>query len=309
MKDGGLQFVQASSGAARRELASLANESDPELFFESLLAFGFRQESADREALAAQAYQAILQKADSFPEIAARARRRLDAMEGRGSFGSRFELLFRHLARDSFSPSMLIGMAGAQAVFGLARAGFLARLLASPISHDLTRGSGAQALAAIGAFALEAPSFVAFTHGARAAFGAKQDGTNDGLGRELASSYLSLGALKLGGSVFGSALGSMGRGRAFLRQAGMFSGILLGHGLEQGIGLRAKSDGPSLLADSLAMLIQFNLSGKLLSAGLGSRWVAFNRELQLRSLSPIAERSKDNSMMSWATEGSPSPLS
>ncbi|HEX5033520.1 MAG TPA: HEAT repeat domain-containing protein [bacterium] len=66
-------------------------------------------------------------------------------------------------------------------------------------------------------------------------------------------------------------------------QIGMLGGIMIGHELETGVGLRERVDGATTLLDSLAMLLQFNVAGRIVHQGLGSRYAAWQRELHWRS--------------------------
>ncbi|HEX5034307.1 MAG TPA: hypothetical protein VFW62_07505, partial [bacterium] len=279
--------ILRNAGSARPELESLSRERDPELFYEGLLSFASRQEGRDRFDLAGQIYGALGGSEPPYAAVAERARRRLDAILGRGAIGPRVEHLARGFFREAASPSTLIGMAGAQAVFGIARTAFLSRLLASPSSGFLTRGFGARALASSAAFALEAPSFVGFVRGANLAMGVEQDWSRQALSRELAGSFLTLGALKLGGAAGTSfhrrMLGPQAAGisQTLFHQASMLGGILLGHGLETRLGIRDSVDGATSLTDALTLLLQFHVSGRLLNSALGPRWAAQQRELQI----------------------------
>ncbi|MFO1464766.1 MAG: lysophospholipid acyltransferase family protein [bacterium] len=284
----------------RAELRSLAVESDAGLFFEGLLGLAVREERADRLEFAGALYSTVLESGDSAgAALRSRAQASLDAIVGRGAFGNRAEFLMRRFAREASSPSMLIGMAGAQAVFGVTRLAILSRLAASPTSSLITRGVGARALASVGAFALEAPSFVAFTRGANAAMGQSQDWSLATLGREVASSYITLGSLKAAGALStgifnrvhginplsGQATRLTGLSvvsQRLLPQAGMLGGIVLGHNLETRLGLRDHVDGATTLVDSLAMLLQFNVGGRLMSHAL-PHLEGVNQQLNLRS--------------------------
>ncbi|MCC7344481.1 MAG: hypothetical protein IT573_06040, partial [Deltaproteobacteria bacterium] len=186
-------FGATLSPSVRMELNGLAAESDAGLFYEGLLGLAGREERNDRLEFASALYSAVAEAAPSSP-LQQRAQARLDAIVGRGAIGNRAEFLLRRLARDASHPSMLVGMAGAQAVFGLSRMAILSRLAASPTTNFFTRGFGARALASTGAFMLEAPSFVAFTRGANAALGQEQDWRLATLGREVAGSFITLGA-------------------------------------------------------------------------------------------------------------------
>ncbi|MCC7345226.1 MAG: hypothetical protein IT573_09825, partial [Deltaproteobacteria bacterium] len=66
------------------------------------------------------------------------------------------------------------------------------------------------------------------------------------------------------------------------QQGGMLGGILLGHSLEEHLGLRRPQDGATTLTDSLAMLLQFNVAGRLTRQAFDA-W-EFNLDRQAASL-------------------------
>ncbi|MDL1872414.1 amino acid permease [Deltaproteobacteria bacterium PRO3] len=291
-------FGATLSPSVRMELNGLAAESDAGLFYEGLLGLAGREERDDRLEFASAIYSAAAEAAPSAP-LRERAQARLDAIVGRGAVGNRAEFLLRRLARDASHPSMLVGMAGAQAVFGLSRMAFLSRLAASPTTNFFTRGFGARALASTGAFMLEAPSFVAFTRGANAALGQEQDWRLATLGREVAGSFITLGALKTAGALSTGAFnrlhginpltgqatrltGLSAISQRVLPQAAMFGGIVLGHSLETRLGIREHVDGATTMVDSLAMLLQFHVGGRLMHHAMPGV-AAFNHELNVRS--------------------------
>ncbi|MFO1462447.1 MAG: hypothetical protein U1F66_01615 [bacterium] len=286
--------------AAREELIDLAREGDPQLYAEALLNWARREERANRLANAGLVYQMLSQRAASgeylFPGASEALRRSagaaLDAIQGRGAMGNRLEFLGRRFAQEASDPIMIAGMAAGSFVFSTARTAFLSRLLASP-----GRGLiGARALASTGAFLLEVPAFWGTTKGLREAIdpGRQSWDLNTNL-RELAGLGLSLGALKLSGALAGSlsrrlassenpALwGSAERmGHGLLHQGGTLAGILVGHRLEEAAHLRPHVDGATTLIDSLAMLLQFHVGGRLSQEAMGPRFQAYTRDLELR---------------------------
>lgn len=291
-------FGNSLGPSVRAELDSLARETDPGLFYEGLLGLAGREERDDRLEFASAIYSTVAESGPNRP-LQERAQARLDAIVGRGAIGNRAEFLLRRLARDASHPSMLVGMAGAQAVFGLSRMAILSRLAASPTTNFFTRGFGARALASTGAFMLEAPSFVAFTRGANAALGQEQDWRLATLGREVAGSFITLGALKTAGALSTGAFNRIHginplTGRAtrltglsafsqrVLPQAAMFGGIVAGHSLETRLGIREHVDGATTMVDSLAMLLQFHVGGRLMHHAMPGV-AAFNHELNVRS--------------------------
>ncbi len=156
---------------------------------------------------------------------------------------------------------------------------------------------GARALASTGAFLLEVPAFWATTKGLSEAIAPGSQrwdlATN---ARELAGLGLTLGALKLSGLASGALSRRLARspnplewsagerlGHGLLQQGGMLGGIMVGHRLEEAAGLRPHLDGATSLVDSLGMLLQFHVGGRLSQSALGPGFQAYTRELELRS--------------------------
>lgn len=284
-------LLAQGSGDLRRELQSLARETDPGFFFEGLMAAGMRQEAAGDIQIAAEIYGVIAQ-ADSQENLSHRAQARLDAILGRGAAGARFEFLARHFAREASDPATLLAMTAGSMVFSLSRGAFLSRLLASPTRNLLTQGLGARALASTGAFLFEVPAFWATGKGLRefAAPGSQSWDLNTNW-HELASASLSLGALKLCGfgsqSLYRRIAGPSAALRetslqAVFHQTGMFAGILAGHRLEEIVGLRRPVDGATTLLDSAVMLLQFHVGGRLSHQALGEGWASRLRQMEAR---------------------------
>lgn len=288
------------SGASLEELLSISRERDPRLFAESLLQWAQREEVANRIPAAGLVYQFLSQRnADGefllpgVPEaMRNRATARLDAIQGRGAVGNRIEFLGRRLAQEASDPVMIAGMATGSLVFSTARTAFLARLLASPGRSAI----GARVLASTGAFVLEVPAFWATTKGLHEAIapGSQSWDLRSNL-REISGLALTLGALKLSGALasgLSRRLAStpnpalMGSGERLahgvLHQGGMLGGILVGHRLEEAAGLRPHVDGATTMVDSLAMLLQFHVGGRLSHHALGPRFQAYTQDLEMR---------------------------
>ncbi len=280
--------------AALSELLALAGESDARLFFESLLQFGARQEAANRLDLATVIYGLVQSQAEG--PLGQRAGQRLDAVLGRGAGGARTEFLLRRLAHEASEPTALFAMGAAGTAFRLTRLATLSRLAATPAGNFLTRGFGARAAASLTGFAVEATVFPLAGRAANEALGRSQDWSAQALRRDIASSFLVLGGLKLSGWAAGAAFnrlhginpltgqaqrltGFAGFSQRVIPQAGMLGGILLGHGLEERLGLREHVDGATTMVDSLAMLLQFNVAGRLTHRAFGSRFHAWEQGL------------------------------
>src|SRR5262249_343509 len=147
------------------ELSALAQERDPELYYEGLLAFGIRQAQVNRLEAAATSFVSILAELEgSGPNPRSHFQNRLapetrkslsrpapqhpDAIQGQGAFGPRAEFLLSRLAQECSDPATLLAMSAGAAAFRLTRLSVLSRLLSSPESV-WTRGLGARALAGI----------------------------------------------------------------------------------------------------------------------------------------------------------------
>ncbi len=269
------------------ELHSLAMERSPEMFYGGLLNLGMRLEAENRFEAAAAVYSAF---ASAPASIRDRANQRLGAIQGVGPSGVRAEFLLRRLAREALEPTTLFGLGVASSAFRLARLATLGRLLGSPTGHFLTRGFGAQAAAGLAGFGVEATVFPLATRLGGLALGRDLDWNSGQVGGEIASSFIVLGALKLTGAMV-QPLGSIGgvgaRSAAHywrmpLRQIGMFGGILLGHRLEEAVGIRPHLDGGTTCIDSLAILLQFNIAGNFTQRASGLRFRIWERELDFQ---------------------------
>ncbi len=307
-------------GVHEAEFRSLAQERNPEMFFAGLLNLGMRLEGSDRLELAAAVYAAIrdVGARQAVPlRVFRGAQARLNVINGTGPSGARAEFLLRRLARESLEPTTLLGMGAASAAFRVTRLALLSRIVASPTSSLLTRGLGARAVAGIGAFGVEAAVFPLATRLGNVALGRHLDWSPGQVGRELGSSFIVLGALKLGAvtaNSVGAGLVSAPQhgvpqiwwrpripalGRTLgppLQQAGMFGGILLGHRMEEAVGLRPHLDGATTLVDSLALLLQFNIAGNLARQAFGQNFHRWERDLDAR-----AELGARFANLSWRT--------
>jgi len=290
------QIQSQLSGATFDELLDLSREIDPQLYAEGLLRWARREETSNHLSQAGLVYQFLSQgsaMAGVSEGLRAQAQAALDAIQGRGALGNRLEFLGRNFAREASDPVMIAGMAAGSLVFSTARSAFLSRMLATP-GRSLI---GARALASTGAFLLEVPTFWATTKGLREAIdpGHQAWDLRSNL-RELAGLGLTLGSLKLSGALAGSlsrrlattpnaAVWGVGErlGHGFLQQAGTLGGILLGHRMEEAAALRPHVDGATTLVDSLAMLLQFHVGGRISQEFLGPRMQAYTEDLEVRS--------------------------
>lgn len=295
------------SSSALQELHSLERETDPELFANGLLGLAGRFESHGAEAAALELFQ-FLQEDPAVPaDCRQRAQQSRAALTGQGAgIGARTEVLLRRFAGEVSNPSALFAMGAAGIVFRAVRLGTLARLSGSPASH-WARGPIASFLGSGAGFFAEAPAFTLAHRAADAALGRPMDWNREALGRELASSFITLGAMRLIGSTPSFIRRGLGAGRAPATTssfgastsalpgehlASLYAGILLGHGLEMRLGLRPSQNFDELLLDSAAMLVQFQIGGALSRRAFGERWSRWEGQLDLHSARLASETAR-----------------
>ncbi|HEX5032909.1 MAG TPA: hypothetical protein VFW62_00390, partial [bacterium] len=271
------------SPAFAAELRSLETERDPELKAEGLYHLARRAEARSQYSFAAELYRRL----ENTP-LAGRAAERLRVFAGEGSLGNRAEFLLQNFSREALDPSMLFAMGSAGVVFKTTRLLTLSRLAASPAA-TFTRGFAARALASTAGFGVEAMAFPAAGRLAHLALGHQQDWSARALGHDLAASFLVLGGMKLGGfgasslaqRIGGSHLSPLTRG--LFNQSGMFGGILLGQRFEELAGLRQPVSGASTMVDALALLLNFNVAGRLLHSAMGEGFRRWERSVELQT--------------------------
>ncbi len=310
--------------AVYREGLSLLTETDERLLQEGILSLAGRLERSEVPAelgLAVQLYQIVAAGEGAISRL---ARERGAVLQGGGTFGARTEFLLRSLARQASDPAMLVGMGLATGVFSMTRALTLSRLLAAPAGSVVTRGFGARALASVTAFAVEAPTFTLATRLAAEGLGRNQVWTREALGRDLASSYLVLGALKFahwgGHAVMGGPVRACpplrgerplrSMSEALFRQSFTLGGIFVGHGLETWIGLRSPQSASQTAVDSLAMLLQFHVAGRLSANFMGRPYAnmeaALDRQARMAPLPPETS-GFDSLAQVWNLSSGPHP--
>lgn len=268
------------------ELRALAGERDPELFYEALLSYAGRLQRQGALTQSQAIFETIAENAE--PSQASRARSRFQALQGSGDVGARAEILFGRFLQEATEPSALFAMAGAGAIYRFSRFALLSRLAASPVAA-ISRGWGARALASGMAFSAEATSFPLLVRAGHVAQGRSLDWSGQQVGGEIVSSFLALGGLKLAGAGAGALRRQLdpANARAFLgaalQQTSMLGGIVGGHWLEEQAGLRPSLPGATTVIDSLALLLQFNVAGRLSSHMFGEGFRNWERRLDRRS--------------------------
>lgn len=177
----------------------------------------------------------------------------------------------------ALAPEGLGSMLAANFVFRLGRVSAWTGLRALPQAKWWNRGRAAKTLASLFGFGLEAPTFTLAGRGISRTLGNPKPADEIPLSQQILSSLLLLGSLRTFGSAFGGLANYYARGsgvlnqfsRAALPQAGMLTGIMGGHFLETVTGLKEDRGFTPFLMESLAMLAQFNIAGRLIPHGMG----------------------------------------
>ncbi len=264
------------SPSLNMQMRKLAEETDPEIFGRELLSLAIREERRGDAGLSAKLLAWLAENGEG--EARRQARDHLDAALGKGGFGRRAEHLLDGFAKEASDPATLAAMAAGGIVYRGARAATIARLAGR--AGLFGRGGGLRLAGGLVGFAAEAPTFTAV--------GRLSRGTawnEAGLGKELLSSYLVLGGLKGAGATAGiisRRAGHPGLAR-WTTLGGMYAGVMLGHGMETVAGLREWRPGGIEFVEGAALLLQLQVSGRLLHAAAGPRYASFERELEARA--------------------------
>ncbi len=224
-------FIQKKFGARNfEELASLAGETNSEMFYTGMLSFGQRLQDQGKSELAAEVYSAIvgaglvsapghgggmldpLRPSNDLPaggrtdvpldplqrlpgpplQVADLAQKKLNAILGTGSTGLRAEILIKNFAAASADSNMIIPMLAGSVVAQSVRAATLGRLAGSTRAAWVTRGFGARFTAGFAGYAAEVPVF---------AMSARllSDSNGSTVSADLQRAAVTLGALKIFG--------------------------------------------------------------------------------------------------------------
>lgn len=269
-------FENILNGDLRGEWESLSKETNKLLFCDALLRMADRRVELGQSGISVRTYAWLAQHGEG--ESQAKAKQRLAALSGEGGLGLRAEGLLKGFAREASDPATLLAMAGGALVYRATRLAAMSRLAGS--AGYFGSGFGLRFAGATAGLALEAP---AFTLIGRASHGVGM--TTPGLKEELLSSYLVLGGLKSVGSL--SRMASGGIKNELIKQglgnAGMYGGIMLGHGLETAFQLRDWRQGGVEWMEGMVTLFQFHVSGRMLGHLGGERYRNAEMELEFRT--------------------------
>ncbi|HEX5034881.1 MAG TPA: class I SAM-dependent methyltransferase, partial [bacterium] len=260
--------------ALQREAESLSREKDVEIQADALRSFAGRLERRHPE-LSIQIYGLLTDAPTTPPEQRKVAQERLDALQGRGTGGARWEAMIGRFLPEATDYRMIVPMMVATSVTGLVRAAALGRLAGSSGSWFSGR-LGARIGAGGLAFAAEVP---AFTLSGRALHAMGGRSSESPLSQDLAATALTLGCLK----------GFVGLGAKIspnpALHAAVFApaGLYTAHGLEERMGWRPASDSTSRAVDAIAASLSLGIGARLGREVLGEGWNRRFSEMALRA--------------------------
>lgn len=268
------------------EIRALLQEQDPRLFEQGLLQWALRREGSGDLGAAAKVYAELAAKGDA--EVAAKALRRLDLLEGKGRGADRAEAMLARFAREALHPAGVLGMTAASLAFRVTRLASLGFLLGSPVAGPLTRGAGARLAASLAGFAAETSAMLFAGKGMQQLLGERPAWDAPALAREWRA-----GALFLAGMKLGAACGATVAKRTsvaspaaapwqglVLTQSSLLGGAILGKGLEHGI---LGEDGKFSWLEGMAAYLHAHAGAGLGRGLLGPAWRALETSLEWRA--------------------------
>lgn len=284
------RFSSANLGALSRLVES---DSNP-YFYTELLSLGRSLESSDPE-IAARIYSVLsaVPEWSQSPGEAQQVNRRLDVLRGGGTFGDRFERFASSFISQALDPATLVGIGVAGLAYRGVRLAAMSRLAAQGVGSFPRSGLF---LASLAGFAAEVPAFslsAALTNTLR---GESVDWSPGAIAVSLGHGALNLGSMRVAGAVIGGLgrryfatadLGTLGfrsrLGLGVVQQASMLGGIMLSQQVEGLFNPSHPTSFSDRLGQGLANLLIFNASGAVARRVYGSRFAAFERDLENRS--------------------------
>ncbi|MDX1386018.1 MAG: hypothetical protein R3257_00405, partial [bacterium] len=259
----------------------LAAETDAEIFHSDLLNYAHELRRQGDPA-AHFVYLRVAEEGDG--AVQEQALGYAGALEGRGDWGLRLEMLAGSFLEEATHPATVAGMATGQLVYATTRFAALSRLW-NPVSRQFTLGAwGARGTAAGLGLMAEVPTFWGVSKGLQEYLHPGTQSWDAATNyRELASLGLTLGVLRGTGFASGSVL-RWAQPSVVLQRTlpptATIGGLFLAHTVEEKVGLRDPQDNASRLFDSVITYFQFGIAGRLSHGILGRRFQQWNHLME-----------------------------
>jgi hypothetical protein len=265
---------------ALNELLALSEETNSKIFASLLFQYGQRREMQNQYLIAAAAYSAVSYLQNS-PALTEKAEERLEVFQGKGSAGLRIEFLGRQWLRQSLDPAMLFGMGMATGAAETLRLATYSRLIASPSASFWTQGFGAKLLSWGAGFAADFPTFTFASRLTHEAMGLHQDWSRNALGSDLFENGLGLFSVKAMGAIAGNT--------HLLPHFASLTGLMGMRALEIYFGHKKPVSASNILVDSIALLTQAHVGGKILHNATGGFF-----ETSIKNIESRLDNSRNN---------------
>ncbi|MDX1387120.1 MAG: hypothetical protein R3257_05985, partial [bacterium] len=238
---------------------NLAVESDGDLYWSDLMEWGREAEAQGQHQLAFSIYQRLSDQG-THENLQARARARMEVLNGGGSVTDRLEFLGQEFLPQVSDPSLIAGMWVAGRTFRGIQQGLLP--LFAPrtwLGHSAIWST---------AFAGEVGGFVMAGRGVRHLQGRAVDGSLAGWGHELRHAGFTLLGLKAFGMGTLHFLGPLARSPWFARAlptAAMTAGVMGTRALEMQLGWLPQQNAEQFILDSAVTVLHFKALHGMLS--------------------------------------------
>jgi len=296
--------IKGKAGNSFDEIISLSQEKNPEMFWEQILNFSEGLLSDGKTEAAAGVLNLIHEslgegKGFFLTDISKRASAQLQAIQGQGSTGLRFEFLASHFLQDVMDYKSVLPMIVSGGVGELTQTLTLGRWANLGQKAWYQVGMGARISSGLLSFGVEVATFSLLGRGLRQLSGEDISWDAKSVGADFLESTLSLGALKLCGFLGNqgflklhglSELGAPTRlsglakfTQVALPQVSTFAGMMASHKLEESLDLRKHVDNATTVTDTLVSMVNLGVGGHLGHTALGESYASFQKELGTRA--------------------------
>jgi serine/threonine protein kinase len=288
------------------EWRSLAEDRNPVSFFNGVLSMGDRLFREGRVESAGQVHTAVAE-ALSRPDLSrlkndaalmARVRSQRELLTGRAPWQAQLPALLHQLGKEIKNPITFGGMLAGNFAGGAVRLAAYTRNV-DRLAHlsPFARLWGVHAGAATLGLGADVSAFVGAVRGLEYLAGHDLDWSFQALRGQWAGAALMFGGMRganlvsrfllgqiplaAGSNVLGGRFG-LRAAHFVVPQTAMLLGLMGVHGLEASWNSSAPQTAELLALKSLATLLHFNLTGKMMEAALGPRYLQMNRDLNFQ---------------------------